>query len=227
LILNQLTQGFDSSHPHQNLKKMTYYRPKINFQEKELFQYRFKRKPKVWSLEEIQELWERSLVRYKERQSMINKVYDKIIDEIPEDKNRRKVIYYTENKKVYKYEFSHIHGYKSWSYSLDSVQFSKEKSKSRDEKIEFILSNNRAFELGQEFRDIQKFRPKLQYRVSQIFIREVENKLKEVYKDKYPPDITVVKIGSKKYYFAVDDQHRYDYLEFHFKGLVSNKEVEL
>lgn len=206
---------------------MFYNRPKVNFTESDLFEYRFKRKPKQWSLEEIQGLWERSLKRGKERQSMINKVYDKIVNEIPKDKNGKKIIYYTENDKVYKYEFSYNHEFKSWGYSTGRVEFSKDKLKKRDEKIEFILSNDRAFELGKEFRDIQKFRTKLEYRVKQIFVNLIEDNLKKVYKDKFPPDITVVKVGDRKYYFTVDDQHRYSYLKFHFKGLVSNKEIEL
>ena len=153
---------------------MFYNRPRVNFQEKELFFYRFKREPKTWSLEEIQDLWDRSRERGKKRQSLISKVYDKIINEIPKDKNGRKVVYYTENDKVYKYEFSYTHEFKSWGYSTGRVEFSKDKTAARDEKIEFILSNDRAFELGKEFRDIQKFRTKLEYKVKQIFINLIE-----------------------------------------------------
>jgi hypothetical protein len=195
--------------------------------ESQLFEYRFKRKPRQWSLEEVQDLWERSSERGRKRQSMISKVYDKVINEIPKDKNGEKVVYYTENDKVYKWSFRYTSEFKSWGYSTSRVEFSKDKSKARDEKIEFILSNDRAFELGQEFRDIQKFRTKLEYRVKHIFTDMIEDKLKSEYKDKFPPDITVVKVGDRKYYFAVDDQQRYSYLKFHFKGLVSNKEIEL
>ena len=206
---------------------MFYNRPKVNFQEKELFSYRFKREPKSWTLEEIQDLWERSRIRGKKRQSMVSKVYDKIVNEIPKNENRKKVIYYTENDKVYKYEFSYTPQFKSWGYSTGRVEFSKDKSKARDEKIQFILSNDRAFELGREFRDIQKYRTRLEYRVKQIFVNLIEDKLKKVYKDKFPPDITVVKVGDQKYYFAVDNQHRYDYLQFHFKGLAVDNTIEL
>lgn len=206
---------------------MFYNRPKVNFTESELFEYRFKRKPRQWSLEEIQDLWERTLKRGEERKSLINKVYDKIVNEIPKDENGRKVVYYTKDDEVYKYEFSYTQEFKSWGYSYDRVEFSKDKTKRRDEKIEFILSNDRAFELGQEFRNIQKFKTRLEYRVKQIFVNLIENELKEYYKDKLPPDISVVKVGDRKYYFAVDDQHRYNYLIFHFKGLVNNNEIEL
>ena len=206
---------------------MFYNRPKVNFQEKELFSYKFKREPKSWTLEEVQDLWERASKRGKKRQSMISKVYDKIINEIHKDERGKKTVYYTENDKVYNYEFSYTSEFKSWGYSTRGVEFSKDKSKARDEKIEFILSNDRAFELGKEFRDIKKMGTRLEYRVKQIFVDEIENKLKKIYKDKFPPDITVVKVGDKKYYFAVDDQHRFSYLKFHFKGEVKDNTIEL
>lgn len=206
---------------------MYYNRPRINFKEEDLFLFKFKRKPKQWSLEQIQDLWERASERGRKRQKMLSKVYDKIINEIPKDGNGRKVVYYTENDIVYNYEFSYYRDTKSWGYGSNRVNFSKDKVRGRDEKIEFILSNDRAFELGQEYRDVVKLRTKFEYRVRQIFVDMVEDKLKSVYKDSFPPDITVVKVGDRKYYFEVDSQHRYSYLKFHFKGLVSDKIIEL
>jgi len=206
---------------------MFYNRPKINFQEKELFKYRFKRDPKIWTLEQIQILWTKTIERNSERQKLVSNVYDKIINDIPENSMGYKVIYYHDGEDVMKYEFGFNHQFKSWSYSYSRVEFSKDKSKARDEKIELLLSNDRAFELGKEWKDIQKYRSKYHFRVAKIFTSMIEDKLKERYKGKFPPDITVVKVGDKKYYFAVDDQHRYDYLKFHFKGEVLDNIIEL
>jgi hypothetical protein len=206
---------------------MFYNRPKVNFQEKELFKYRFKRDPKSWTLEQIQDLWFRTNQRSKERQKLVSNVYDKIINEIPENSMGYKVVYYHDGKDVIKYEFRFNHQFKSWGYSYSIVEFSKDKSKARDEKIELLLSNDRAFELGKEWKDIQKYRSKYHFRIANIFTSLIEDKLKEKYKGKFPPDITVVKVGDKKYYFAVDDQHRYDYLKFYFKGEVLDNIIEL
>jgi hypothetical protein len=206
---------------------MFYNRPKVNFQEKELFKYKFKRDPRYWSLEQIHELWIKSEKRAKERQKLISEVYDKIIKEIKKDKNGNKVVYLEKGDKLYKYEFRYNSQFKSWGYSSNQVTFDKDKAKARDEKIDLLLSNEIAFELGKEWSDIQKFRSKFHFRVKNIFISIIEEKLKKEYKDKLPPDITIVKVGSKKYYFAVDEQHRYDYLKFHFKGEVTDNIIEL
>jgi hypothetical protein len=206
---------------------MFYNRPKVNFQEKELFKFKFKRDPRYWSLEQIQELWIKSEKRTKERQKLISEVYDKIIKEIKKDKNGNKMVYLEKGDKLYKYEFRYTSQFKSWGYSSNQVTFDKDKAKARDEKIDLLFSNERAFELGKEWSDILKFRSKLNFIVKNIFISIIEEKLKKEYKGKLPPDITIVKVGDKKYYFTVDEQHRYDYLKFHFKGEVTDNIIEL
>ena len=117
----------------------------MNFKNSELFKFRFKREPKKWSLDQIQDLWERSEFRAKERQKIISSVYDKIINEIPKNSNNKKVVYFTKGEVVYQYEFSFNSEFKSWGYSTSRVDFSKSKEICRNEKIEFILSNSRAF----------------------------------------------------------------------------------
>lgn len=206
---------------------MYYSQPSLNSDRIELFEWKFKRKPKEWALEQIQDLWIRAEERNEKRREIISVVYDKVINEMPENDKKEKVVYFTSKDKVYSYNFRYCHDFRSYGYSSNLVTFSNDKTVARDEKIEFILSNDKAFELGQEFKGVQKLKTSLHLRVKRIFLEKVEEHLKKVYKDKFPPDITVVKVGSKKYYFAADEQNRYSYLQFHFKGEVKDNIIEL
>lgn len=206
-----------------------YYRSrKTNFSYPDAFKFRFKRDPKFWTLEQVQDLWLRTEKRSSERRRMISEVYDKIINEIPTINNKKVVYFMREGREnLYKYEFSYHREYKCWGHSQSVVEFSKEKVRGRDEKIEFLLANSRAFELGQEFYEVKKYESKINYTVRSIFIEMMEDGLKSFYKGKLPNDISVVQVGDEKYYFAVDEQHRYDYLKFHFKGRVSDNIIKL
>jgi len=202
-----------------------YNRVKFNQCESELFNFRFKRDPKIWSVEQVQDLWIRSKERARKRSLISSKVYDEIISEIPKNDKGCKLVYFSEDDTLYQYSFSWSTSFKSWGYSWNQVRFSDNKTISRDEKIDFILSNKKAFELGEKYRASKKLECKLQRRVLSIMCDMIEDKLKEVYKDKHPPNITKVKVGDKEYYFAVDEQNRYDYLQFHYKGEVQDNTI--
>jgi len=199
-----------------------YNRVKFNQFESELFGFKFNREPKIWSIEQVEDLWIRSCERAKKRSLLSRKVYDRIINEIPKNDKGQKLVYFKEKGIIYQYAFTWTQSFNSWGYSWNQVRFSDNKGKARDEKIDFILSNDKSFELGEEYRSTKKMECKLQRRVLSIMCEMVEDKLKDIYKGKYPPDITQVKIGDNKYYFEVDSEHRYDYLKFHFKGKVDD-----
>ena len=161
-----------------------YNRVKFNQYESELFNFRFKRDPKIWSVEQVQDLWIRSKERARKRSLISSKVYDEIISEIPKNDKGCKLVYFSEDDTLYQYSFNWSTSFKSWGYSWNQVRFSDNKTISRDEKIDFILSNNKkAFELGEKYRDAKKLECKLQRRVLSIMCDMIENKLKEVYKD--------------------------------------------
>lgn len=189
-----------------------------------MFGFKFNREPKIWTIEEVHDLWIRSCERAVKRGKESTKVYNEVINEIPKIGNYKK-IYYTIDGKVYEYSFSWSSSFKSYGYSSNQVRFSENKVIARGEKIDFILSNEKAFELGERYRKAKKLECSVQRRVKSIMCEMVCDKLKEVYKDKFPPDITQVNIGDKKYYFAVDDQNRYDYLQFHYKGEVQDNTI--
>lgn len=204
---------------------------KVNFYNPEIFKYKFKREPKVWTIDQIHDLWERACVRAGKRQSESSAYLREIVKEVPKGANGEHIAYFKRegDVRISRFKFSYHRDFKSYGVSTDTLEFSKDIVKGRDEKIDFLLTNQRAFEMGQKYYELQKMLTNYQYRVKQILWEMVESKLQDHYKklDKNPPDISIIEIGGSKYYVQVDDQNRYGYLKFHLRGCVSNDTIKL
>ena len=158
---------------------------RCNFLQAELFEFRFKRKPNMWTIEQVHDLWTRACERGSKRQADITSCIKNIVKEIPKNDKGQHIVYfyYKNDTHVSSYTFTYHHNFKSHGYITDTVRFSKDKVVARDEKLDFILSKERAFEMGQEFYSLKKMETSLHCLVMNIMWEMVENKLRKQFKE--------------------------------------------
>ena len=193
----------------------------------EYFERRFKRKPKVWTIEEIHSLWQGACVRSEARWKIISDYTKEIVNQIPKNDRGEHVIYFKHDKNstLMQYKFSYHRDWKSYGVSTDTVSFS-----TREEKLEFFTANELAFEMGQKYYELKKMSSDLNHKVKYFMWEMVEAKLQKHFRDLdvIPPDVFVIDISDRKYYVELDTQHRYGgYLKFHFKGECTEGSLKL
>lgn len=179
----------------------------VNFLQTEIFEWKFKRKPKVWSVDDVHALWlkakERNDNRHKQRWDYILE----ITREIPADDQGCHIVYYTTNNREYKYVISYDKRFKSHSISSRDACMDN-----RDDKISYWMSNEKSFEMGQKLYEMtSKFQSEIIfYSINQILWENIVfDKLRKKYRDEIPPASFVLKVGTKNYIISCDS--RYDY----------------
>ncbi len=183
---------------------------RANFQFPDIFEYRFGRKPKIWSIEQLHDLYLRTKERHNKRREIHNEIIEKIATEIHSDHREYLVYFYqTANDKTYlrQYSLKWNDNYNGYSYSLNDP-----KLKSREERLDFVLANTRAFELGQEFYESNRLRDmsnKTMWVVREIMWSEIEKRLKDIYPKYCPEKVLVISIGDFKYFVSVDNGYGY------------------
>jgi hypothetical protein len=128
--------------------------------------------------------------------------------------------------RIFKYRFTLANAYfrsrdvDSYGVNTDTLDFSKDPVQARNEKIEFILNNEKGFEMGEKYRQLDKMLSYLHYNIFDLLWYEVEEFLRKKFKDiKYfREDVIKINISDKIYYAQIDPQHRFQYKEFHFRG---------
>lgn len=160
-----------------------------------------KRESRTKSLEQIHDIWIRAEARAEARRREKSKCIDEIVKEIPKNSKGTHIVYFYWDNVIYQYEVSYQSFFKSHGISFQSVKFSSDVVTKREEKIDFILSNEKQFELGEKYRKLDRLECKKQYMVKNKFLEIIENNLKEIYKDKQAQEITIVSVGGKKYCF--------------------------
>ena len=192
----------------------------------DLFRMKFKREPKVWTIDKVHELYLKVLNRHLIRQKLVIDCINRVANEVQEFEKDKRKIYFNREGKIYQRELSKNYEYDSWGIrSAEPVKFNTDKTiHNRNEKLEFLLSNEKAFELGELYESLQGNTKHYHLRVKEILSEMIENKLRTIYKDKESPRILTVSIGDKKYYVGCDDQYRYSKIYKKFKLL--NEVVE-
>jgi hypothetical protein len=120
-----------------------------------------------------------------------------------------------------------------WSYSTNQVTFSKDIVLGREEKIDFILSNQKQFELGKELRRLEKMKSSFDRHVFGIIEEAMDEELRKRYKEvrNYDvPKVIKVNIGGTVYYAALDRDSRssgYNWKRFEILGQEQSNIIEL
>jgi len=127
---------------------------RVNFlwNNKSYFEHKFKRNPKVWTIEEVHDLWKRACARSNSRWKIISDYTKEIVKHIPKNDRGEYVVYFKHDKspKLMQYKFSYNRDWKSYGVSTDTVSFSN-----REEKLEFFTANELAFEMGQKYYELK------------------------------------------------------------------------
>ena len=177
---------------------------------------RFKRPQKEWSVVDMHRLYIRALERSNKRQKEFSEHLDKIMEEIPASKDNnygrdghRKVYYIQKVKDIeytHSYSLSYMREYKTIGFSRDTINFSK---MNRIEKCEFVLNNEKAFELGQKMFELEKLKSYLHGVVFREIKEIVEEKIRNDYKDEVIPNILSLEIDGYNYTVIVDKSQNY------------------
>jgi hypothetical protein len=202
----------------------------VNFLRSWEFEFKFKRVPKQWSFKKIYELYlcakERSDKRRKEHSNFINKIIKEVQ---PNEHGQHRVYFSREHDKTYMYCIRKDNDF-GWCYSTEQVKFSKDIVIGRDEKLEFILSNQKQFELGEELRRLDLMKSNFDRHIFSIIEQLVNESLCKKYKNvkNYEvPKVLKVNIGGTIYYAALDKESRnsgYDWKKFEILG-IENPEI--
>jgi hypothetical protein len=186
----------------------------LNFQKffgnSEFFKLKFKREPKVWTIEGVHDLYLKALDRHNKRLKLWIDCVNRIVNETHEFEKDKRKIFFTKDGKIYQRVLNKNLEYNSWGVcSPDLVKFSSNSTiVDRNEKLEFLLSNEKAFELGELYESLQGNTRHLHLRVKQVLSEMVQDKLREKFKNTESPNMLTILIGEKRYYVVCDDQYR-------------------
>ena len=209
----------------------------INFLKSEYFEYKFKRSPKFWTIEQLYDLYLRTLERTNKRREVLKSIQSEIVKEITPNGGKEYITYfYTfknyKNKKIgelsdqiHKYTFSWVEKWKCYGSHENIVRFDKSVSENRDEKLQLILSNEKAFELGQKYYYARRMESYLDRYVHNVMWEVIESKLRKKFKgvNFLISRIMIVDIGPIKYYVEVED--KYYTKSFKFKGVYEPENI--
>lgn len=160
---------------------------------------------KYRSLDLIHDIWVRSIERSNLRRDNLIKVLDKIVENTEKDHYGYSKVFLKEDNKHYVYEISYNIGFKSNSYSLNHLTFNSDLQSGRDQKLEFLLADEKLFKMGEELRRADRANSYLQYIPERELNKALSLKLKAHFDKikKTPEDVFIAKIAGKKYYVGL------------------------
>lgn len=186
----------------------------------EYFKIKFGREPKNWTIEMIHSLYLRALERHNSRQKLVIDCIDRIVNEVKEFEKDKRTIYFNRGGKVYYRELSRYSQYDSWGIrSADVLKFKNSKLEDRNSKIEFLLSNEKAFELGELYESLQGNTKFIHLRVREILSECIQDVLRKKFEGIVAPQISTISIGEKSYYVECSDHSRINKIYKEFKLL--------
>lgn len=177
----------------------------------ESYRDNFGRDPKQWTIESLHDLWVRAKKRSDRRNKDIWKYVKRIAETIPATDGQH-IVYFRQYGGVRAYIIQWDNSYKT--HTLRTVNISE--FKTRDERINFYISTDLNFEMGEELYRLNKLESKLHWVVFNVFWEKLEERLKEIYKDKRPNESFPIQISDKKY--IINSKEKYgSYKQFEFK----------
>lgn len=193
---------------------MNHYN-KLNFKkyDPDSFKKRFKREIKIWTISSLYALYEKVLERTKLRKQNFNDLVNKILNEIEPNENGTYSVYFERSPGDFDaYRISKGWSTKgSWSYYIESINYSKNIKRSRDQKLEILFTNTKAFELGEKLGKLSKLRSSLDikvfYFINELVNEELNLKFKEVENHKIP-EILRINILDKIYFVKLTNETR-------------------
>ena len=169
-------------------------------------------------------LRERSGIQSVRRISLIQEIREKIPSQLKWGKDCW-TVYYTHNDKIYKYDFTWDSIYVSWSLSTDILKFEGSKLEVRDSKIDFLLNNEIAFQLGDKYRELNQGN-RYDLFVGKILFKEIcellSTKFQSV-KFSEVPNVVPVRVNDETLVFNLSEKSNGVYKEFKYMGVLSEE----
>ena len=203
----------------------------VNFLRRWEFECKFDRDPKTWSFKELHDLYTRAKERADKRRKEFSEFIDNIISELEPNKGYYQV-YFDREGTTSMYSIRKDEHF-AWAYSTDRVTFSKDVVAGREEKIDFLLNNQKKFELGEKLRKLDKMKSVFDRHVFGIIEEALNEKLCEKFKkvkNHFVPKVIKVDLGGNIYYAALTKDSRnsgYDWKSFEILGPEHNDIIEL
>jgi hypothetical protein len=191
-------------------------RPHISMNDP-FFKYKFQREPRVWSLEEVQDLYDKLLERNKPFIEKSRKIVNRIMKEVDIDSNTEssRTLYYYDDDEIYTITFKKD---LNWGYSY--THNGKLDLKTREKTLDFLIDFDKKLELGNLFIENKRLISNLPNRVKEILHNMMNKKLLEYYEDfkdnKFLINNLVVSVGNRKYIATNRSQGNY-HLDFKFE----------
>jgi hypothetical protein len=181
------------------------------------FEFKFKRKPKNWTIEQVHELWLKAKERTNKRRSELNKCIDDMKKFVkPDDVDHREKevykIYHVCGDMIIKYTLSHSQYFKnSMCWQQDRIKLN-----TREERLSFLIDNEEKIKMGENFYNAEKNTTYMDSVVRNILEELINEELKKQRKNSdYSTNeaVLVIKISDKKY-FVLEDNTRYPYRKY-------------
>lgn len=201
----------------------------------ESYEYKFGRKPKVRTIKELNTLYINSRKRSDFKQSVILGIIDEIVEKIPLTTTGRgrgqHITYFNGHDNVlYQYEMSYNPAWDSYGTSYNRVKFEGSVEQIRDQKLDFLLSNEMAFELGEKYNRNRNYNMHLHNRVKYYLVEAITKQLEIIYKEINfldIPKVIPVSIDECQYIFTLDGNSSGYYKKFVLVGEVGMKPIEM
>lgn len=205
----------------------------VNFLRKWEFELKFDRDPKEWSFEKLMCLYHKAKERAEKRRKDFSDMIVKTIEELEPDEKGYVKAYFHIDDAAYSYNLRKDSEF-GWCYSTDRVAFeTKDAVLKREQKIEFLLANQKRFELGEELRRLEKMKSVFDRHVFGIIEEAVNEKLiarfKNV-KNQLVPRVIKIDLGGEIYYAALTKESRnsgYDWKSFEILGKAEEEVIML
>jgi len=169
-------------------------------------------------------LKERSGIQSVKRIYLIQEIREKIPSKLKWGKDCW-TVYYTHNDKIYKYDFTWDSIYVSWSFSTDILKFEGSKLEVRDSKIDFLLNNEIAFQLGDKYRELNQGN-RYDLFVGEILFKEIcellSTKFQSV-KFSEVPNVVPIRVNDETLVFNLSEKSNGIYKEFKYMGVLSEE----
>ena len=205
----------------------------VNFLRRWEFELKFGRDPKEWSFDKLMRLYHSAKERADKRRKDFSDMIVKTIEELePDDRGYVKAYFHIDDQ-AYSYNLRKNAEF-GWCYSTDRVAFdTKDAALKRDQKIEFLLANQKRFELGEELRRLEKMKSSFDRHVFGIIEEAVDEKLCARFKNtknQLVPRVIKIDLGGEIYYAALTKESRnsgYDWKSFEILGKAEEEAIML
>jgi hypothetical protein len=198
------------------------------------YKHKFGRDKKVRTIKELNTLYINSKKRSDSKQSVIIGIIDEIVAKIPlsGDRGRKQHITYFIGREniLYQYEMEYRSEWDSYGTSYNRVKFEGSVEQIRDQKLDFLLSNELAFELGEKYNKNKDFNMHLHHRVKWYLIEAITKKLEIIYKEVRffdIPKVIPVDVDGYKYMFTLDSNSSGYYKKFILAGELEMEPIEM